>query len=180
MCRTVKGNVNKWHTTVRLKVVPMKYRILIAACGVGIYWLIFRPNWANPYLFLYDVPTIAFACLYAARLFPTASSGAHQVDAAAAAALLSACLLGWLAQYWAWPLSGHLNVATTAALLECGETRDPRWFRAASWSPVVLLVLIRTFRPQSELMANRFNTVSALVVGCLLYTAVEVHRRRRM
>lgn len=144
------------------------WRTLFAALGTGGYWLLHRPDWSNPFLTLYDVPTLLLAFSYAGAILGDLCRGASSAHVVRLVGLFCVLVFADGAEYWAWPISGHLTVAVTVGLMEAGDALNPRWLRWSALLPSVLLVLVRTFWPQSELMGIWLNTVTALFVGGLL------------
>jgi len=144
------------------------WRLVFAVVGTGGYGLLYRPGWSNLFLLLYDVPTLLLSFSFAGNvlrnLFVSRSAG----HGALLGVLLLALVCGYGAQYRSWPLSGHLTVALTVGIIEAGNRQNPPSLKGAALLPAALLVLIRTFWPQSEWMGNRLNTVVALLVGGLL------------
>jgi hypothetical protein len=139
-------------------------RIAAAAVCVLIYHRIYTPDWRNPALLLYDVPTIALAGSFAAgSLSSLADSPARGFVYLAAVTL--ALLAGWGAGYRQWPLSGHLTVAITAGGLEAANTANMPWFRLAALVPSTVLICIRTLWPQFPLMGNHGNTITGCLAG---------------
>ncbi|HLK57597.1 MAG TPA: hypothetical protein VKU00_13615 [Chthonomonadaceae bacterium] len=148
------------------------WRLVMAVLGTAIYYMVNAPDWRNRFLLLYDIPTlpVAFAC--AGELLFRLASGERAAAWIRLIGLLVAVGCGAGAQYKAWPLSGHLTVATTVALLQLSSVRDPLAWRLLSLLPILLLIGIRTFRPQTALMGNTFNTCSGLILGALIGSAV--------
>jgi hypothetical protein len=147
------------------------WRIIPALVGTAAYQRIFRPDWRNPALLLYDVPTLLVAFSFGGAALNRIAARDSSQGLVRLVALLVAAGLASGAQFRDWRLSGHLTVAMTVALLEGGDASNPLWLRVIVWAPVACLLLIRTFRPQIPLMADRFNTVSALIIGGIIGAA---------
>lgn len=141
------------------------WRLVFAVAGTGGYWLLFRPEWRNPFLLLYDVPTLGLCFSLVGRL---GLQEARRGDVVRWPLLLMALGLALGVQYRGWPCSGHLLWVWMVALLEAGDVQNPLWFRFTVFVPALLLILIRTFRPQTPLMATHANTVNALLLGTAL------------
>jgi hypothetical protein len=142
---------------------------MFAVVGTGGYWLLYRTDWRNPFLLLYDVPTLGLSfslggSVVGRLILQEARSG----DVVRLPLLLTALVLALGVRYCGWPFSGHLLWAWTVALLEAGDAQNPLWFRFAVFVPALLLILIRTFRPQIPLMATHAYTVTALLLGTIL------------
>jgi hypothetical protein len=131
--------------------------------------LLFPTDWSNIFLLLYDVPTLGLSCSLAGSMIGRlVLQEARPGDVVRWPLLVIALWLALGVKYRGWPFSGHLLWAWMAALLEAGDPQNPLWFRFAVFVPAALLILIRTFRPQTPLMAIHANTVTALLVGTLL------------
>jgi len=142
--------------------------LLCAILGVMGYKRGYRPDWRNPYLLLYDIPTLPVAFAFAGMALQRLLHGDVARGGVYTAALLLAVLIAAGVQYASWPLSGHLTVATTVGCLEMTDCRHLLWWRILTLTPIVLLVWIRIFRPQSALMADRGNTLRGVLAGLLL------------
>ena len=144
------------------------WRLILALLGTLAYYMLNMPEWDNPYFLFYDIPTlpVAFAC--AGELMFQLSAGEKSYAGIRLAGLLVAAACGAGAQYRSWPLSGHLTVATTVALMQLSAQREPLPWRLISLLPLLLLLGIRTFRPQTTLMGNTFNTISGVLIGALI------------
>jgi hypothetical protein len=158
---------------------PCFWRLSWAVLGTAGYWLLRRPDWTNPALLLYDVPTLALSFSLAGSVVGRLVVRQARKGDRALLALLTV-LLGMAlgVEHLGWPFSGHLLWASASAVLECGDRQNPRWFRVAALMPAVLLVGIRTFCPQTPLMGTRAYTVSALVLGAVM-GAVGLRMRAR-
>jgi hypothetical protein len=141
---------------------------MFALVGTCVYGLLFQPDWRNPYLLLYDVPTVPVAFAFAGENLQRLASGDTLPSVPRLIALALAVLLAAGAQYRAWRLSGHLTVATTIAALIVTDPNAPLCWRWSVLLPVLILLWIRLLHPQSMQMGNRCNTVSALLLGLLL------------
>jgi hypothetical protein len=143
-------------------------RIAAALLGTWLYARLNAPNWHNRYHLLYDVPTLPVAFAYAGESLCRFCLGDVSGAGIRIAALLAALGCGCGAQYGSWPLSGHLTVAVTVGTLTVAEPNNPLLWRLFALLPVVLLVVIRCYRPQSVLMSSTFNTLTGLLLGALL------------
>lgn len=145
------------------------WRLVSAATGVAGYWLLYRPDWREPFVLLYDVPALMLSFSLAGSVIVRFILRARQRgDGVRLALLLTMLVVALGVQYGGWPFSGHLLCALTAGILEARDVQNPGWFRLAVFAPAMLLILIRTFRPQSALMPTHAYTVSALLLGTAL------------
>jgi len=145
------------------------WRLVFAGVGIGGYWLLFRTDWSNPFLLLYDVPTLGLAFSLGGSLVGRlVLQEARRGEAVRGAVLLTALGLSLVTKCCGLPFSGHLVLVWTVALLEAGNAQNPRWFWLAAFVPALLLILIRTFWPQTLLMGTHAYTVTALLLGTLL------------
>lgn len=140
----------------------------LALVGTWGYFRLYAPDWRNRYCLLYDVPTLPVAFAFAGEtLYWLLTENRAEAWPRLAALLLAVgCAAG--AQYRSWPLSGHLTVAVTVGVLTAADDRNALLWRLLALLPIVLLIGIRTFRPQSALMGDRANTRTGIVLGLLI------------
>ncbi len=125
----------------------------------------FQPQWDRPGFLLYDIPTLPVVFSFAGAILARFRRGEIRRTLPELVSLLLATILGAGAQFGHWPLSGHLTVALTVGMQEAADRRNRPALRGIAFAPVVILVCIRTFWPQTPLMGSAFNTVSALCLG---------------
>ena len=143
-------------------------RLVLAVAGTLLYYQLFHPQWGKLWWTLYDIPTLPVAFGFLGAILTRLRSGERRRALHELIVLCIATVCGAGAQFGNWPLSGHLTVALTVGIQEATDRRNPIWLRAFAVTPVVLLLFIRTFCPQTPLMGNRFNTCAALLLGTLL------------
>ena len=141
---------------------------MAAVAGTLLYRQLFHPQWDRPGFLLYDIPTLPVVFSFAGAILARFRRGEIRQTLPELISLLTATVLGAGAQFGHWPLSGHLTVALTTGIQEAADRRNSPALRVCALSPVLILVCIRTFCPQTPLMGNAFNTVSALCLGTAL------------
>lgn len=142
------------------------WRLAFAGVGLVVYWFVYPSSLSRPLWLLYDVSAVGLTCSFAGSIVGRlAERESRPGDPIRAMALLAVVIVGFGVQYGAWPFSGHLVAATTAAVLEAGDTRNPHWFRVGIYVPVIALLLIRLLWPQIPRMAIDAHTFSGLLLG---------------
>jgi hypothetical protein len=143
-------------------------RLILAFTGTLLYYHLFHPQWNRLWYLLYDIPTLPVVFGFLGAILTRLRSGERRRSLPELIILGIAVGFGAGAQFGNWPLSGHLTVALTVGIQEAADRRNPVWLRALSLIPVVMLLFIRIFCPQTPLMGSLFNTCTALAIGMLL------------
>ncbi len=143
-------------------------RLVLAVAGTLLYRHLFHPQWDQVWYLLYDIPALPVAFSFFGATLIRLRSGERRRAIRELVLLGIAVGFGAGAQFGGWPLSGHLTVALTVGIQEATDRRNGIQLRLFALSPVVMLLFIRTFCPQTPLMGNVFNTCAALVIGTLL------------
>lgn len=137
-----------------------------ALVGTLGYRLFVKFDWTNKFWFLYDVPTVPVASGFAGLWLIIGFGG----DWGSAFPILTLFLvvvgLASGAQFRGWPLSGHLAVITFVSALTPWNEVSPNWLLPLAPFSLGLVLWIRTFKPQSPVMAKRLPTVTGILTGC--------------